>query len=443
MLAVPRFFVKSLYNLCYRFLVIFMVSPVFAAENVLTSIAYFQADYDSNHRLLVENTEALSGFMFKPELNFTSRREESTTDLSADLGVYRYDLSGYNSENPRLNGKYDKFFETGDLSVTLGAKREATRFTEFDESGFFSQGTTYRKDGSLGFYAGKDVGSNAKIFGQANVGGVNYESDDYADYTSNTFQLGAQAIVSRTLKFQLVGFQSVYEMEYKFDLPLPALFDGNDLSCLDGFDLQGINCVINGGVTTDSYSRSLKIGVDWYPTEVGKLSLLLGPTQVLTQQTYSFNRDLDDLSSLLNIDFTSDDIVENGYTGEVGISSIGEKIDWSLSYVRSESPSSVGVLVAYNDVSFSLTGRYSRRGSCYLGLRYILQLEVGEGQIGKQSGDVERREVSIACQRDVSRKMYLNTSFTYRQLDRDNDDDVVHGVLGSIILAYKISERNW
>ncbi len=118
----------------------------------------------------------------------------------------------------------------------------------------------------------------------------------------------------------------------------------------------------------------------------------------------------------------SDDSLQRTEVINLALSYEGRRMDYSLGYSRTLSPSSIGQIVEYNSVNMNYSYQISREFTFNIDGSISLNKSVGDSEFQSVS-DRTYYNASIGLVWDFAREWQLSTSYRYRRQEYNNDDE--------------------
>ena len=149
------------------------------------------ASYNDNEGLSREDERATSGVRIALPISFRMRGEQTSASFLSELKSYKFDDSGYNSNDQNFQGNAAYQRELGSVSGNAGYMRGSTRGTEFLDTGRIGGIATRVERATAGGSGTYFLTEKSRAFVILNYGQTDYASPRYIGGTIITSAFGA------------------------------------------------------------------------------------------------------------------------------------------------------------------------------------------------------------------------------------------------------------
>ena len=275
------------------------------------------ASYNDNESLTAEDEKATSGIRIALPISFSMRSERASASFVSELQSFKFDDSGYNSNDQNFQGNAAYQMERGSVSGNAGYLRGSTRGTEFLDTGRIGGVATRVERVSAGggggyiltdksraavnlSYGQTDYASPRYIGGEV-IGGVFAGYHQWTERTSlslrgnvSRYQNNADRQTTSDIIGSQAGFESILSENLDVALTggiayVATSFDTNSATSRPDSDTTAY--VVNGAVNyrQERYSLSATLARNIRPTGNGDLN-------IFDQVNMTYRYQLSDLS---------------------------------------------------------------------------------------------------------------------------------------------------
>lgn len=351
--------------------------------------------YNDNVGLRPDDEVDVHGVQMSLPAKLTLADERYEFSADGEIASSKYDESGYNSDDQKLDLRGEYKFERGTLNANMGIDRDSTTQTAFLDNGV--------------------VGATADRVERYNAGTVGLYS----------------------LSQKYTAFTGLYYFENDYDTP--RLVDNETAGGYVGLSSQyteqttlqlraNFSRFENGArLAVESDTVGFEAGFTTLYTERLTLSFLGGYNQVDTE--YSADAGFE----------APEDSDTSGWVVNTGVEYAGERSSIEGSFVRRETASADGFLIVSNQLKIDYRYNLTERSQ--------IILEVIGGTSGALDEDFnnDRDYVSgsIRSRYRLTESWFLTGNYTYRYQDRERDpgDAVSNSV--NIGILYKPNSLSW
>ncbi|MDG2047832.1 MAG: hypothetical protein P8J79_11520 [Halioglobus sp.] len=276
------------------------------------------ADYNDNEGLSREDKRSTSGVQLSLPINFMMRSERTSASFKSELKSFKFDDSGYNSNDQNFQADTSHQLERGYVSGSAGYMRGSTRTTEFLDTGRIGGVSTRVERVSAATSAAYYLTENNRASAGLTYGKTDYASPRYIGGTTIAASIGAAnqwsdrtslSLRARVARYQndanrqttsdiigsQAGFNSVLSENLDMSLSggltyVKTSIDSNASASRPDSNTTGY--VVNGAVNyrQERYSLSATLARNIRPTGNGDLN-------IFDQVTVDYRYKLSDLSA--------------------------------------------------------------------------------------------------------------------------------------------------
>ena len=216
--------------------------------------------YNDNEGLSREDERATSGAQIALPISFKMRGEQASASFLSELKSYKFDDSGYNSNDQNFQGNAAYQRELGSVSGNAGYMRGSTRGTEFLDTGRIGGIATRVERATAGGSGTYFLTEKSRAFVILNYGQTDYASPRYIGGTIITSAFGAAhqwtERTSVSLRSNVSRFQNNADRQTTSDvIGSQAGFESALSENLDVTFTGGITYVTTSVDTNSSISR--------------------------------------------------------------------------------------------------------------------------------------------------------------------------------------------
>jgi hypothetical protein len=169
------------------------------------------ASYNDNEGLSREDERATSGVRIALPINFRMRGKQTSASFLSELESYKFDDSGYNSNDQNFQGNAAYQRELGSVSGNAGYMRGSTRGTEFLDTGRIGGIATRVERATAGGSGTYSLTEKSRAFVTLNYGQTDYASPRYIGGTVIAGSFGAAHQWTERTSLSLGGNVSRYQ----------------------------------------------------------------------------------------------------------------------------------------------------------------------------------------------------------------------------------------
>ena len=204
------------------------------------------ASYNDNESLSREDERATYGTQISLPISFNMRSEQASASFLSELKSYKFDDSGYNSNDQNFQGNAAYQLENGSVSGDAGYMRGSTRNTEFLDTGRIGGVATRVERASAGASAAYFLTENNRAFATLNYGQTDYASPRYIGGKVISGVVGASHQWTERTSLSLRG--NVARYQNNADQPTTSNIIGSQAGFASVLS-ENLDVALTGGIT--------------------------------------------------------------------------------------------------------------------------------------------------------------------------------------------------
>ena len=426
------------------------VSLVSATEYAVDSSLKTSAEYNDNYRLTVDDEISLSGYTVTPSISAQANEENWNASLNADFDFSRFNLDELDTDDQDINFNFANQGEIYYVNVFAGLVRDTTRTSEVEDSGRVG-GADRHEQYSLGSSAAYIFSEKNRLNFSASAAESKYDAVSRTDYQYFQGQLGWAHSLSEQLTLSLTANASRIEYE---PTEISAEFQAFVFNSPADIQVVTEEFAQSRESTTDSEGWSAV--VDYQFTEKFNLSASYGNRDTDTKIYYdiedfdnSCNRaDTDSfyVSSSLNFCNSEDSSSKVKVKDwDVNAEWVGERHKFNVGYTNNLQPSSDGLVIESERVSFFWRYSVTKLGSLVLDTTWGENSALDDPLANNGVSRVDRTFTNavINYYHRIAENWFVNASLRYSNQDRELNNGIAESTAITLGIKYQPTKSSW
>jgi len=417
-----------------------------AADYAASASMKVYGTYDDNIRMTEDKSE-IKGVVASPGVTASASTETAKLALDSRFDFYRYDDSGYDTDNQWIELSSSKQFERSLIGLNAGIVRDSTTTSELLDSGRIGTSAQRSEEYSADAIWQWSVSENNQLTVNSRYAIRDYSGPGYVGYNYWDNSLGWSYKIGERWSFDMVAQYSHYRSDTAW-VDVPAVFT----AAYYYPPIGTINNIQPGdrgqlGYSSDNTTFGGQVGASYQISEQNSVRFLFGRSRNKTTYPLEDPTDicadiyLHGLAPLCTLQ--PEDNIPN--TATLDWTWTGERHQVTVDATKSLQPSSNGIAV--DAIRFSAMWSYqvTERDRVALSLSGTRNRAITENGVQQLATASNRDYASATAEyhRQLSESWYIDASYQYRRSDyKDFDSDADANAI-ALGISYRPAARHW
>jgi hypothetical protein len=401
--------------------------------------------HDDNVRMATTDKTPISGFAVSPTITLNANTEATHFLLDTTFDFARYNDSGFNTNDQRLNASANKHFERNVISLNADIIRDSTTTSELLDSGRIGTKAERTEEYALNPSWEMTLNEKNKLVMESAYSIRNYHDSAYIGYKNWNNSLDWSYALNERWRMDVVAQQSKYRSD-RITVDVPAY----DLTIPIFSTIAIIEKGNYGQQRYSSVSDSLggQLGASYLISEKNSLQALVGQSKV--KQSYSLDDpnnicgDTDFIRGFAALCLAAPETTTLT-TAQLGWALSTEQHQLSLQVVKSQQPSSNGVTVDATRLTANWSYHVTELDQLSLDVSGTRNRSINKNNAAQSTSTLDRDYVAATAgyHRQFSESWYIDAAYQYRHQDYKYFDATAASNLITIGIRYTPVARHW
>jgi len=403
--------------------------------------------HDDNIRMTEDKAE-INGVVASPGLTLSAESETAKLGLDSRFDFYRYDDSGYDTDNQWVELSSSKAFERSLIGLGAQIVRDSTTTSELLDSGRIGTTAQRSEEYSANAFWQWSISENNQLTANSRYAIRDYRGPGYIGYNYWDNSLGWSYKLGERWSLDVVGQYSQYRSETT-TVNVPAVFIAAYYYPPIGGTIDNIQPGDAGemGYSSENTTFGGQVGASYHVNEQNSVRLLIGRSRNKTTYPIEDPTDicadiyLHGLAPLCTLE--PEDNIPN--TATLNWTWAGEVQQLTVNATKSQQPSSNGIVIDATRLSAEWSYRITERDRIALSLSGTRNRALTENGVQRLATASNRDYASATAEyhRQLSESWYIDASYQYRHSEYKDFDSEADANAITLGISYRPVARHW